>query len=300
METTIFQHLTKSQIEQLVHLIQKIVQAFSPIKIICYGYRTTTISDWSCFSFGDARVIPTFPTYDLMIVIKDDEKRQHHEIIEIAEQFAIPHNCNISIIVQQLNTVNKGLEHGKRFISTVYNNGITLYNYGSALSIPRQEMEIAMLKKLIEDHWQNYFGMANCFLMTANYCFENGWKKQTVFDLHQSVEHACIAILRVCTGYRPTTHNLSRLLNLICNFSQELMVIFPRTTKEEIDLFNILNRAYSEARYNEKYSVSEDVVKIIMGRVTTLLGLIEKLYERKCTSLRSILPVSFPLNIESQ
>jgi HEPN domain-containing protein len=300
MDTTTLQHLAKPQREQLVQLTQKIVQTFSPIKIICYGYRTTTMSDWSCFFDGDTRLETTYPTYDLLIVINDEEKKQHHEIIEIAEQYAISLHFDATIIVQPVNAVNMELEHGKRFVSTLYRHGVILYNDGSALSIPRDKMEIAMLKKLTEANWQKYFGMAHRFLKTANYCFDNGWNELTVFDLHQSAEHACIAILRACTGYRPTTHNLSRLLNLICNFSQELMVVFPRMTKEETDLFNTLNRAYSEARYNEKYSVSTEVAKILMRRVTTLLELIEKLYEKKRISLESALPISFPININGQ
>lgn len=255
------------------------------------------MSDWSCFIDGDTRKETIYPTYDLFIVINDDEKKQHHEIIEFVEQYAISIHCDATIIAQPLNAVNKELEQGKRFISTVYRHGVILYDDGSALSIPREEMEIAILKNVIETNWQKSFGMAHRFLKTANYCFENGWNEQTVSDLHQSAEHACVAILRVCTGYRPTTHNLSRLLSLIGNFSMEPLVVFPRLTKEETDLFNTLNRVYSDSRYNEKYSVSTEVTKILIGRVTSLLDLIEKLYKRKLNSLESTSPASFPLNV---
>lgn len=156
------------------------------------------------------------------------------------------------------------------------------------------------MKKLIEDSWHRRFGLSRRFLKTANYCFDNGWNEQTIFDLHQSVEHACVAIIRAYTGFRPTTHNLSRLLDLICNFSQELVTLFPRQTKEETELFNTLNRAYSEARYNEKYTVSTEVTKILLGRVTKLLDLAEKFYDRKRLSLESSQPISFPLTINNK
>jgi HEPN domain-containing protein len=193
------------------------------------------------------------------------------------------------------------LENGSRFISTVYHKGVMLYNGNDLpLSTAPEKLDIPALKNLIEGNWQRRFGMSRRFLKTANYCFDNGWNEQTIFDLHQSVEHACVAIIRAYTGFRPTTHNLSRLLDLICNFSQELITIFPRQTKEETDLFNTLNRAYSEARYNEKYKVSTEVAKILLGRVTTLLDLAEKFYDKKLLSLESSQPISFPLTVNNQ
>ncbi|GAA3922658.1 HEPN domain-containing protein [Chitinophaga oryziterrae] len=301
MDATALQHLPKQQVAQLVQLIQRIVQAIYPVKIICYGYRTCTMDDWSCFFDGDTHNKRINPTYDFLIITNDEEKRAHYEIIEIAEQQAFPMGCDTTIIVQQLNEANKALENGSRFISTVYRKGVMLYNgNGLPLSTPPDESDISVLKNLLEDNWHRRFGMSRRFLKTANYCFDNGWNEQTIFDLHQSVEHACVAIIRVYTGFRPTTHNLSRLLDLICNFSQELVTLFPRQTKEETDLFNTLNRAYSEARYNEKYTVTTEIAKILLGRVTTLLDLAEKFYDRKQLSLESSQPISFPLKINNK
>lgn len=301
MDTTTLQHLPKQQVAQLVQLIQKIVQAIYPVKIICYGYRTSIMDNWSCFFDGDTHNKRINPTYDFLIIISDEEKRAHYEIIEIAEQQAYPLGCDTTIVVQQLNVANKALESGSRFISTVYRKGVMLYNGNSLpLSTPPQELDLPVLRNLIEDNWQRRFGMSRRFLKTANYCFDNCWNEQAIFDLHQSVEHACVAIIRVYTGFRPTTHNLSRLLDLICNFSQELVTIFPCQTKEETDLFNTLNRAYSEARYNEKYTVSTEVAKILLGRVTVLLDLAEKFYDRKQLSLESGKPICFPLTVNNQ
>jgi uncharacterized protein len=298
MDAKALQYLPKQQVAQLVQLIQKIVQAIYPVKIICYGYRTSTMDDWSCFFDGDTHNKRITPTYDFLIITNDEEKRAHYEIIEIAEQQAFPMGCDTTIIVQQLNEANKALENGSRFISTVYRKGLMLYNgNGLPLSTPPQELDIPVLKKLVEDSWNRRFGLSRRFLKTANYCFDNGWNEQTIFDLHQSVEHACVAIIRAYTGFRPTTHNLSRLLDLICNFSQELVTLFPRQTKEETNLFNILNRAYSEARYNEKYTVTTEIAKLLIGRVTTLLDMAEELYDRKQLSLESGQPISFPLTI---
>jgi uncharacterized protein len=301
MDTTTFQYLPKQQVAQLVQLIQRIVQAICPVKIICYGYRTITRDDWSCFFDGSTLNKKINPTYDFLIITNDEEKRTHYEMIEIAEQQAYPLGCDTTIIVQQLNAANKALENGSRFISTVYRKGVMLYNGDDLpLPTPSEELDISALKNLIEGNWQRRFGMSRRFLKTANYCFDNGWNEQTIFDLHQSVEHACVAVIRLYTGFRPTTHNLSRLLDLICNFSQELITIFPRQTKEEIDLFNTLNRSYSEARYNEKYTVSNEVTRILLSRVTTLLDLAEKFYDRKRLTLKSGQPISFPLIVNNQ
>jgi uncharacterized protein len=294
---TTFQHLPQPQLNQLIELVQKIVRAISPSKVICYGNRMTTMQDWNCFQGEDTYKSIIHPTYDFLIITCDGEKRVDHETIQVAEQQATPLGCSVTVIVQQLSAANKSLENGSRFISAVYRKGVLLYDGdGLALAVPLEEPDMSILNSRIETNWNRCFGIAQCFFKTATYCFDNGWNEQATFDLHQSAQHACMAILRAFSGYRSTTHNLSRLLALIANFSNGLIAIFPCVTKEETELFNILNRAYSEARYNEKYTISAEKVQILIHRIANLLSIAQRLYEEKLLSLKNSQPISFPLN----
>ena len=104
-----------------------------------------------------------------------------------------------------------------------------------------------------------------------------------------------MALLRVYTGYRSTTHNLFRLLALIENFSFVPSSVFPCITAEEIALLNQLNKAYSDARYKENYTVPTETAILLKKRVQELLLLAKKLYDKKITALQNNRITTFPL-----
>jgi len=89
MLTTI-PHLAKPQQEQLAQLILSIVQSVEPEKIICYGSRVTIMQDWGCFLDQVGYKETIHPTFDLLIITKENEKRFDHEIVQIAEQQCRP------------------------------------------------------------------------------------------------------------------------------------------------------------------------------------------------------------------
>lgn len=298
---TTFPKLPQEQMQQIIQLVKAIVKSVHPNKIICWGHRTTIMSDWNCFSEEPNQEKEVHPTYDLLIIVDEDEKRPEHEIIQAAEQKVLLLGCEVTVIVQSLSAANKALENGNRFISNVYQNGILIYDRdGDPLSVPSVKPDLEIVRSKIEADWNRCFDIAQCFLKKAQYCFDNGWYEQGTFDLHQSAQHACMAILRAYSGYRSTTHNLSRLLGLIASFSYQPLAIFPCVTKEETNLFNTLNRAYSDARYNEKYLVPKETALILLRRVEDLLGIIQQLYEGKRISLKSSHPISFPLNAANE
>jgi HEPN domain-containing protein len=104
-----------------------------------------------------------------------------------------------------------------------------------------------------------------------------------------------MALLRVYTGYRSTTHNLFRLLALIENFSFVPSTIFPCITEEETELFNLLNKAYSDARYKETYTVPTETAIVLKNRVQQFLLVTQKLYDKKILDLQSNRATTFPI-----
>jgi HEPN domain-containing protein len=292
-------HLSKPQLIKLAALIQKIVQAIRPEKIICYGTRTTIMQDWTCFWEGEGYNEHIFPTtYDFLIITSADEKRADHEIIQIIEQQAEPLASNVTCAIQKIASINEALENGSRFATTVYHKGVLLYNGGIIqLAAPAQESDAVTVKNKITANWNQCFTIAQRFFKAATDCLQDGWNEQAIFNLHQSAQHTCMALLRAVTGYRSTTHNLSRLLAMIENFSFELATVFPCITKEEKDLFNLLNKSYSEARYNEQYKVPAEKATVLVERVREFLTIAERLYQQKLQSLQKQESISFPLTI---
>jgi hypothetical protein len=59
---------------------------------------------------------------------------------------------------------------------------------------------------------------------------------------------------------------LRKLGSLASNYSDELLKIFPRDTKEQEEKFVLLKSAYTEARYNKNYKITEEQLVYLIKR----------------------------------
>lgn len=293
-----FPHLSKNQLEKLAEVTKHIIKTVKPERIICYGSHTSISQDWNVFSIGESYQQVTFPTtYNLLIVPGKEDVRLEHEVIQLAEQQAEALHCHISVVIQSATTLNQSLENGVRFINTVFSKGLLLYNNNAGITTPSPTLpDMSVVKKAAEQQWQQNMEIAHRFLKSASDNLQQPWAEQAMFNLHQSVQHTCMALLRYFTGYKSTTHNLSRLLALLESFTCMFEGIFPCITEEEKELFNLLNRAYSEARYKDNYVVPVATAKILERRVKELIALAEALYEKQAELLKSETRISFPIN----
>jgi HEPN domain-containing protein len=294
MLTTI-NHLSKLQQDHLRQLIQKIGEAVKPEKIICYGSRVTIMQDWGCFLEDNGYYESIHPTFDLLIITRHDETRTDYEIIELVEVLCKP-PVSVTCIAHKLPSVNEALEGGNPFFCRVHDKGILVYdNSASQLNRPAESFSGFLTKGKAEGYWNRWHGLAQHFLSLAAQCVSSGWSNEAVFLLHQAVEHTCIALIRVFTGYRSNTHNLSRLLALTENFSMVPVTIFPRITKEETALFNLLLRGYSEPRYKDVYELTNETVTILLTRVKELQSIAESLYADRIEFYLKNEGITFPL-----
>jgi len=293
MLTTI-DNLPSFQQEQLAQLIQRIAQAIQPDKIVCYGCRVIYSKDWGCF-LENGHHDSTHPTFDLLIITRPDEQRISHDIIQIAEQQCLP-PFTISCIAHKLPSVNEAIQAGSHFFSTLFQKGILLYDAsGIALQEPESSFTGIYSRSKAQDSWDRWFGQAKRFYSLALHSFSEGWYDQTIFLLHQAVENTCIALIRLYTGYRSNTHNLSRLLAMTENFDLHPTSIFPRITKQETELFNLLLNGYSDTRYKELYAIPAETVSVLLERVQLLQQTAEKLYKERISFYSEKESMQFPL-----
>jgi HEPN domain-containing protein len=172
------------------------------------------------------------------------------------------------------------------FFSRVCDEGVVLYSRCQAPLIHREEEQInALLCTQRLD--VAAIKLARAFLEGASFFSSQGCNRIALFMLHQAMEHSCISLVRCMTGYRPSTHNLRRLLAMTENVSVAYSAIFPSNTAEEKDLFSILARAYSEARYKEDFAADCRTVKILIERVTLFQSCAEKFVTRTVGGLTS-------------
>ena len=63
---------------------------------------------------------------------------------------------------------------------------------------------------------------------------------------------------------------------MVNKLAKQLRAVFPCQTAEEKHLFDLLRRAYVEARYNKNYRITAEELQYLAERVQLLRALTEK------------------------
>jgi HEPN domain-containing protein len=258
-------------------LISALLSVIQPEKILCFGIRSENREAWNCFLAG--LEVQTLTIYDLLILTRSCEKRSRHELLDMMESLKSS-RWKVNPLIHNIYKVNEALAGGNAFFTTIYKKGLLVYDQvTTALVEPVEKDRIKDTPK--EDLWQRFFGLAQQFLKGASDFSSRGWNGLAAFMLHQSLEHTCIALIRVVAGYRPVTHNLGRLISMTENFAPFSAPVFPRNRKEEVDLFHLLSTAYSDVRYKDSYNVSAAQINILIERVSIFQGQAETLLRKQ-------------------
>lgn len=178
-------------------------------------------------------------------------------------------------IVEPIKKVNSALEEGQYFFSDIKKEGILLYDSGEFEFSEAKELSEETKKRIAGRYYEQWMGKSEDFLIAHNALFDAKKYVSSAFQLHQATENLYACFLLVFTGYKPKTHDLEKLGRFCSIQSNDFLTIFPVTTEEQKELFELLRKAYIDARYNENYSISKDQLEYLIGRVEKLKALVE-------------------------
>ena len=126
-----------------------------------------------------------------------------------------------------------------------------------------------------QEHFDQWFTTANGFFKTFRFNLSEKDYHLAAFQLHQAVERYYTTILLVFTDYRPKDHNLETL-GIKVDMCDQRFAVFPKQTEEEQRLFELLKRAYIDARYKmEEYHVTQADLEYLSAKVAELQQLTE-------------------------
>lgn len=127
------------------------------------------------------------------------------------------------------------------------------------------------------------------FIKYGNIGLEDGMYKSVFFLLHQSCERFYNAISLTFTNYRPKSHKLNELGAQVKEFSRELAAIFPKNTPFEERCYDLLCRAYIEARYNGEFAVTKEELTYMIERVEILKTVTASICQEKIASYDALI-----------
>ena len=197
---------------------------------------------------------------------------------------AIKHE--VQLIIEPLERVNDELAKGQYFFPDIKKDGIALYELkGHELADPKPLNEAQYLEIAAE-----YFGErwpdAEQFLKRAGLSpsrKERAARKLDVFLLHQAAEAAYQTMLLVHTLYSPATHNIKTLRGLAEDLDKRLIEVWPRYHRADKRKFELLRRAYVEARYSKHYEITIDELEWLEARIRVLQDTVEVICKERLT-----------------
>jgi uncharacterized protein len=160
------------------------------------------------------------------------------------------------------------LLYGNYFFADIKKEGILLFDSGKYGLAEPKILSFEEQTAKMQENFEQWFGSANGFYRFYEVGVEEGNLKGAAFQLHQAAERYYTTILLTFTDYRPKEHNLGELDLKAQAADIRFKEVFPKDTDEQKDRFELLVRAYVDARYRMKqYHITKEDLEYLGERV---------------------------------
>lgn len=229
--------------------------------------------------------------FDLLIVVSHEKLTDIAEFWYAAEDRVLRDEAierQVNIIVHDLGDVNLALKRGGYFWADIVRDGIVLYELpGFPLATPTPLTKTDALRTA-ERYFEEKFDDIDIWLENARGHMSHDtkrYRRHAAFNLHQAAEAAYACLLLTYTFYFPRSHNVKFLRSLAESKEPKVIEAWSRSGKSDRRRFELLKRAYVEARYSANYDVSYEDLDAIYVSVKRLRDLVEQLSERRIGEL---------------
>lgn len=274
---------TQEELTTLLELIRKSIGNCQMIILFgSYARRDYVLWD-SKIEFG---VQTSYQSdYDILIIITGPTKQVENQLHRVTNKyhdiFADRRHAFPQFIVEHINTVNRNLEVSQYFFTDIMKEGIMLYDSGKCKLAQPRKLSFKEIRDIAQSEFRELYPYACNFLDLVKICLSKEQNKEAAFLLHQVCEKLYNCILMVYTNYRPKNHRIKDLNGMVKRFSMELATVFPQNTENEKECFDLLCRAYIEARYNKDYKISREQLNYLISRTEILKDITERLCKEK-------------------
>ncbi len=176
----------------------------------------------------------------------------------------------VTLIVHSIKFVNHEIRIGQYFFSDIVNEGVLLFDSRRVQLAKPKALNAHERLALAERNFRNWFDSASGFWRGCRYYASMNLLKHAAFLLHQATERYYHAALLVFTGYKQRTHDIEALGKLAGEQHALLVDVLPKTEPEDKRLFDLLKKAYIDARYSMSYRITVDELSSLQERVLLL------------------------------
>lgn len=232
--------------------------------------------------------------YDLMIVVpkglKATEERLRSKVApKYHAAFGHRRHASPQFIVESVTVLNRALEQSQYFFTDIVKEGIKMFDTQEFKLAKPRELSFSEIKEIAEEEFERTYQNGCNLLETCYFALGRDMTNECAFLTHQVCERFYHAISLVFTNYRPKSHKLDELYARVKEFSRELSIAFPLNTDFEKHCFNLLCRAYIEARYNKDYLVTHEELSYMLQRTEILREITHRICTEKIAAYNAMI-----------
>jgi HEPN domain-containing protein len=279
--------LPKDKQKELYRVVEIIREEFKPEMIILFGSHAR--GNWveDAYIGEDGNYYKYRSDFDIYVLMSGGKTaRQVNRRKSMRDKFRAEITTPVQVISDSVNFFNDHLKEAQYFFTDIKNEGILLYDSGRFKLGEARELTLEQRIKKAEEDFEFWYERANRFFKHFQDDFNDNYYGIGAFELHQAVEHFYSTILLVLTNYKPKGHDLDEYGGLAASQEPNLVTIFPRDTKEQERRFELLQKAYVNARYNKNYKITKEDLEWLAERVKKLQVLTEEVCKKWIESLK--------------
>lgn len=234
--------------------------------------------------------------FDVLVIVSHPDLTDVTDYWYVAED-KILHDPEIArpvnTIVHTLEEVNQALSRGEYFWVDIARDGIVLYELPGHALATAKPLTAADAYEMAAAYYRDKLPDIDRWLDTAGFQLgraddDPGFRKLAAFNLHQATETAYACFLLVRTLYFPRSHNIKFLRSLAEDSEPRLIEAWPRATRPDRRRFELVKRAYVEARYSASYEISAEDLEAITVSVCRLRDIVDLVSRERVNALREV------------
>lgn len=269
------------------------VRRYRVLKLILYG-------SFAKGTWFDDRKSGRASDYDLLVIVS------HKALTDMTTFWAGVEdriyndpkiNKDVSLIVHTLRDVNAALREGQYFFSEIINQGVMLYDADDKMPAGAPKSKLAEAEPLDPQRaYRAASGYYSQWRNRAEYFLSDGIKyagqghdqnNHAAFYFHQATEAIYRMVLLTVTLYAPATHHLGKLRQRCEAIDPRLAAAWAPDQKPYKRYFELLRRAYVEARYSPAYETTPEILKWQADRIGKLLTLADTACQERLEKLKA-------------
>lgn len=265
-------HLPNQKQEEL-HKLTALLSSFKEVEMVLL-FGSYARDNWVEDTYMEKGITYEYRSdYDLLVVLTHEDLKQKYRIedkikaeLVTTGQVTTP----VNLIFHGIKHLNQALRAGNYFFRDIKKEGIVLYDSQKFKLTDPKILTPAESQQKAQDYFDKWFESANGFLDLFEYCLNKPDFHLAAFNLHQATERYYTTILLVFTDYRPKDHNLETL-GIKVEMCDRRFNVFPKQIEEDKHLFELLKRAYIDARYKmDEYTVTKPELEKLSSYVLEL------------------------------